>query len=309
MIPGEAGPTEFTVGICTTGPSGGVVKLVASIIAESEASGLPLRRVVVVASECPRSIISELEEVEASDSRVLILAEDARSGKADAVNRVLARAVGAFVVLVNADAVPERGALTNLLSAISSDSTIGAISAMPVIEANGSLSSSLVDMIWSTHNESSRLLNHMNLSNHASEELVVFRLSAIGMLPPGLVNDGAFLALTARRRGYSIKFSESAKVHIETPTRVSDLIAQRRRILFGHTQAWRKAGSPPKTIESLLLFSPSIGLRLMVHILAERPRFLLTLPFAFVTEVSAALLSIQDSILATKKHAIWRRVT
>lgn len=309
MIPSGAAPFDFTVGVCTTGPSEGIVELVASVLAESDAHGPTLRKVVVVASECPETVTSELRKLQVSDGRVLILAEAVRSGKADAVNKVLVRAGGSFVVMVNGDAVPEPGAMHRLLSAIASDPNIGTISARPVIQARKGLLSLLVNMIWSTHNESSRLLNHMNLSNHASEELVVLRRSAIGMLPFGLVNDGAFLALAARRRGYSVRFSESAMVHIKTPARVSDLIAQRRRILFGHAQAWRKAGSPPKTIESLLLLSPSIGLGLVVHILARNPRFLLIVPVAFVTEVSAALLSIQDCIFSTKRHAIWRRVT
>ncbi len=303
----EASYTGFTAGICTTGPSDSVVRLVPSLIAEAEANRVRLLRLVVVASECPESVGSALRELEARDSRVRVLIEEERRGKADAVNKILTRARGEFVVMANADASPEPGAMARLLSIIRADPHIGAVSATPVVEHGKGVSSLLVDMIWNTHNESSRLLNHMGLSNHASEELVAFRLSAIGMLPNGLVNDGAYLAQTARRKGYSVKFTDSAKVHIETPSRVSDLIAQRRRVLFGHVQVWRKAGSPPKTIESLVLLSPKVGVRLVVRILAKNPRFLLALPIAFVTEISAALLSISDCMISTKKHAIWRR--
>ncbi len=299
-------PVSFTVGICATGPSE-VADLVKFVLRESESSGFNLDRVIVVASECPASVASDLRGVEAEDTRVHVLLEPVRHGKADAVNKILAGSRGDYVLMVNADAIPQPGSIRTLLSRISSDISIGAISAMAVVEHGKNLTTLLVEMMWSAHNESSRLLNHMNISNHASEELAAFRLSAIGMLPEGLVNDGAYLALTARRKGFSVKFSDSAKVLIETPSRISDLITQRRRILFGHTQAWRKSGTPPKTIESLLLLSPFIGLRLLIRILARRPRFMLVLPIAFVTELSAALLSIQDSMTSTKKHVIWRR--
>jgi cellulose synthase/poly-beta-1,6-N-acetylglucosamine synthase-like glycosyltransferase len=307
MTSPEHRPPGFTVGICATGRSGDLAKLIRSVLSESSVYGLELNRVVVVASDCPGPLRRALRELEAEDLRVQVLLEGARRGKADAVNKILSRAAGRYVVFVNADATPEPGAVANLLSAISSNGRTGAISAMPVVEPKGGASSLLVDLVWSTHNESSRLLNHMDISNHASEELVAFRLSAIGLLPDGLVNDGAYLAQTARKKGYSVRFTDSARVRIETPTRVSDLIAQRRRILFGHAQVWRKAGSPPKTIESLLLFSPRIGLRLLQRVIAKNPRFIVALPLAFVTEVTSALLSISDDLLSSKRHAIWRR--
>ncbi len=309
MIRPEAGPAGYTVGICATGPSKNVVRLVNSVLGESRATPLPLERVIVVASECPGPVNSGLMAIASADNRVLVLLEDVRRGKAEAVNRILSGALGRFVVMVNADALPEPGAISRLLSTISSEDGIGAVSAMPIVDEGEGVTSMLVDMIWRTHTESSRLLNHMNISNHASEELVVFRASAIGMLPADLVNDGAYLASAVRRRGRSVRFSEAAKVRIETPIRVSDLIAQRRRILFGHAQVWRKAGAPPKTIESLLLLSPSIGFRLFVQIVSRSPRYLFILPLAFVTEVSAALLSIWDSLGSTKKHIVWRRFT
>jgi cellulose synthase/poly-beta-1,6-N-acetylglucosamine synthase-like glycosyltransferase len=115
------------------------------------------------------------------------------------------------------------------------------------------------------------------------------------------------MAATARRRGYTVKVCPSAKVRIETPRRVSDLILQRRRILFGHAEVWRRIGAPPRTIESLLFLSPAAGFRLLVATFGGRPKFLAALPVAFVTEVAAALLSILDNLRSSKAHGVWRR--
>lgn len=280
-----------------------------SVLSESDKSGFTLRRLIVVASECPGRITSELQEIQEGEPRLCTLVEGKRRGKADATNKILSASRGTFVVMVNADAVPEPGSIQMLLSIAESDDRVGAVSAMPVVEPSRGLSSAVVGLLWDTHNANYSLLNHLGLSNHASEELVVFRRSAIGLLPRGLVNDGAFLASVVRRRGYTVRFSESAKVHIETPERIPGLIAQRRRILYGHAQVWRKVGSPPKTIESLLLFSPSLGFRILVRVMARRPRSLVILPLLVVTEVFAALLSIFDSLGSTGKHSVWRRVT
>jgi cellulose synthase/poly-beta-1,6-N-acetylglucosamine synthase-like glycosyltransferase len=308
--PHEDAPTGgVTIGVCTTGASPGAAGLVQSLLDEGQFAPVELRKLVVVASECPNQVVSDIHRIQEQDNRVDLIVEDARYGKAEAINRILARVDGRFIALVNSDAVPEPGAIARLLKMADADGRIGAVSAMPVTQTRRGLTSLLVDFMWGTHNECSLALNHMNLSNHSSDELVVFRSTAIERLPRNLVNDGAFLAASARRRGYSVRFCPSARVKIQTPRRISDLISQRRRILFGHGQVWRKMGTPPKTIESLLLFSTPIGLGLLVKTLVRHPRFLLVLPVAAISELLASLLSIADTLRSSKRHAVWRRFT
>lgn len=235
------------------------------------------------------------------------MVERERHGKAEAVNQILAKAKGRFVLLTNSDASPERGALVNLLAAADSDQNVGAVSAIPVTDARKGPTALFVNFMWSTHNECSVALNHMNLSNHSSDELVVFKTSAIKAIPAGIVNDGAYLAATVRRKGFSVKVSPSAKVRIETPKRISDIVHQRRRILFGHVQVWRRIGEAPRTIESLILSSPPLGLNLLVKTLARHPKFILVIPIAVVTELAALVLSISDVLRSSKIHTVWRR--
>jgi len=182
------------------------------------------------------------------------------------------------------------------------------VAAVPELEAGSGLVSLLLDFMWSAHNNCSVVLNHMNVSNHSCDEMVLFRTNAVTLLPQGIVNDGAFLAATARLRGYSIKVSTGARVKIKTPKRIADVIIQRRRILFGHAQVWRQVGTPPRTIESLLFLSPATGVRLLVTTLARRPRSILAVPTALACELAATLLSIIDTFSSSKAHAVWRRL-
>jgi cellulose synthase/poly-beta-1,6-N-acetylglucosamine synthase-like glycosyltransferase len=297
----------FTVGICATGSPSNLGSLVQETISESDMARLNLRKVVVVASGCRAPVVAEVRQISERDPRVQVVAEEQRHGKADAINKIQALAEGDILVLLNSDARPERGAISRLLLEAQSDPSAGAVSAMPVTKENGDLTSILTDLMWTTHNECSVALNHMGLSNHSCDELVAFRTSAIASLPEGLVNDGAFLAATVRRKGYSVRVCQPARVEIETPTRVQDVIRQRRRILFGHAQVWRKIGSPPRTIESLLFISPATSVRLLVSTLAKSPRFLVVAPIALLTELAATLLSINDAVRSSGMHAVWRR--
>jgi cellulose synthase/poly-beta-1,6-N-acetylglucosamine synthase-like glycosyltransferase len=268
-----------------------------------------MRKLVIVASACPDRTNSELRRLERRDRRVQVVLEDKRYGKAEAINRVLEVSNTPIVLLVNSDARPSKGAIPALITDILSDSSIGAVSAVPEPERRGGLVSLLLNFMWEAHNGCSLTLNHMNISNHSCDELVAFRSSAIARLPKNLVNDGAFMAGVAKQKGYSIRVSPGATVHIQTPSRITDVVSQRRRILFGHAQVWRLVGSPPRTIETLLFISPIKGMRLLVRTLAAEPRYLMALPIAMVSELSAAIMSIVDSAKSSKAHTVWRRFT
>jgi len=251
--------------------------------------------------------VSCLRELQEKDDRIDLLVEGKRNGKADAINKILGRIKSPLVLFVNSDARPQPGALAKLLSSMDSDERIGAVAAVPELEAGEGLVSLLLHFMWSAHNNCSVVLNHMNVSNHSCDEMVLFRTSAVSLLPQGIVNDGAFLAAMARLRGYSIKVSTGARVRIKTPRRITEVIVQRRRILFGHAQVWRKVGTPPRTIESLLFLSPATGMRLLVATLARRPRAMLAVPAALACELAATLMSILDTFNSSKAHAVWRR--
>ena len=306
MLRAWAAP-KFTIGICATDESADIAELVTSLLAEADGLHSRLQRIVVVASACPAETVSCLRRLQEKEGRIDLLVEDRRNGKADAINKILVRARSPLVLFVNSDARPQPGALTKLLSSMDSNENIGAVAAVPQLDAGTGLVSLLLHFMWSAHNDCSVLLNHMNLSNHSCDEMVLLRTSAISLLPQDTVNDGAFLAATARIRGYSIKVSTGAKVRIKTPKRITDVILQRRRILFGHAQVWRQIGTPPRTIESLLFLSPATGARILVTTLARRPRSLLAIPAALICEVTATLLSILDSVNSSKTHAVWRR--
>ena len=126
-------------------------------------------------------------------------------------------------------------------------------------------------------------------------------------MPAGLVNDGAYMAGVAKRKGYSVKVCQSAKVKVRAPSMVLDVILQRRRILFGHAQVWRKVGTPPKTIELMFVLDPAVGLRLLTKSLSKDPRFLLVFPVSVVGEILAATLSVIDTLRSTTVHEVWRR--
>ncbi len=299
---------SFTVGICASGDSSKTLRRLMRVVrSEVLPEQFELSRIIVVASEASRSTTEFLRDLASSDGRVMPIFEPERRGKVEAVNTIIRNCVGSFLVFVNADAVPEPGAIEKLVLRIDSDRGIGAVSACPTFSPSGDLNSRLLDFMWATHNVTSRELNHLGMSNHASDELMVVRSEALVLLPDDVVNDGAYISGHAFAEGYHILFSEDAKVAIDVPGSAFQLIEQRRRILFGHAQVWRKLGRLPLTAESLMLFNPAMSLSMVCGVIASRPSRIVVVPVAVMAEVVAAVFSIMDRLTSSDRHTVWKR--
>jgi cellulose synthase/poly-beta-1,6-N-acetylglucosamine synthase-like glycosyltransferase len=300
--------SKFTVGICACDKADHLPDLIRLIESEQFSDDYVLARIVVVASGCPGASLSPLRDLVKLDSRLLFIEEKSRSGKANAINVIIKNAVGEYLIFINSDAMPASGSISKLLQKIGNrNEQIGVVSACPSFDGCSSVTSMVEELMWSVHNECSLRLNHMNESNHGSDEMMVVRTELLRTLPQGLVNDGAYIAGRAKLLGYSIKFCADAPVGISVPSRCVDLIRQRRRIIFGHIQIWRLTGRSPKTVESLLLRTPLFSLGLVSRSIGRNPKLLKIIPLAFVSEAISVLLALIDSITSTTEHSVWKR--
>ena len=132
--------------------------MVRAIEAETFPASLLLKRLVIVASGCPKSVLAEVEELRRSDPRILLIVESQRRGKTEAINEILKFHEGSFLVLLNSDATPFKGSITRLVEEISSREDVGSVSALPTFQSgkkmNG-MTAKVLELMWSAHNVSS----------------------------------------------------------------------------------------------------------------------------------------------------------
>ncbi|MDA4111637.1 MAG: glycosyltransferase [Thaumarchaeota archaeon] len=298
---------QFTIGICAADAAENLPRLLDLIESESFPDKFCLKRIVIVASGCREQTIEMARTFEERDSRIVLILEEKRRGKADAINKISNHSIGNYLLFVNSDALPLKGSIGELLVAIDKSDKIGVVSGRPLFRLRDDVTSRVEQLMWGVHNECSSRLNHLNLSNHGSDEMMVVRTELLGELPKELVNDGAYIAGRARLNGYSIKFCTEATVLIDVPAKPIDLIRQRERIIFGHFQVWQLTGKSPKTIESLLLLSPILSLAIVVRTIARNPKLIKAIPAALVAEAVSFLLGLRDTIRPTQKHRVWER--
>jgi cellulose synthase/poly-beta-1,6-N-acetylglucosamine synthase-like glycosyltransferase len=301
------GVISFSIGICATGNPPTLVELIDTIETERFPPGFSLEKVIIVASACTSSTLNHLERIQRADSKIVLIEEDRRNGKAAAINRILQERVGDYLALVNADALPSAGSISRLLRAIRRDEETGMVSGIPVIATRAGTASRILELMWGTHNTCSQDLNPTMMGNHGTDELMVVRSEALSELPSDIVNDGAYIAGRLRVSGYSVRSIEGATVMVDVPSTPVEIIKQRRRILYGHLQVWKLVGRVPVTAESLILLSPERGFSAVVRTVARRPQLILALPFAAVCEFVSFFGAVLDTSSREKKHGIWER--
>jgi poly-beta-1,6-N-acetyl-D-glucosamine synthase len=296
----------FTIGMCATGQPRTLQQLLTTVLA-SEMPGFALKKVVLVASDCSEQTLRVARRAAARDSRMLLIEHEKRTGKADAINEVFRETEGDFLVYVNADALVDADSILALLKSIEKDEEAGFISGKPQFKRHGDLISDVLDVMWTSHNLLSSNPVQMQQSNHGTDELMVIRSELLPQLPQGVVNDGAYVAGRISERGFRVGFQPEAVVQIDVPRRMVDLIRQRRRILFGHIQVKRLVGKAPRTIETMMFFSPLQSAEIVIRMLANKPRLVLVLPVAAIGEVIALSGALWDTLVASAANAVWKR--
>jgi cellulose synthase/poly-beta-1,6-N-acetylglucosamine synthase-like glycosyltransferase len=302
----KSGLYTFTVGICATGQPPTLQPLLATVLG-SEIPGFALRKVVLIASDCSEETLRIARKAAARDHRMKLIEHENRTGKADAINEVFRETEGDFLVYVNADALVDARSILALLKGIEEDEGAGFMSGNPVFERPGGLISDILDVMWTSHNLLSSDPNQRQQSNHGTDELMVIRSDLLPELPQRIVNDGAYIAGSISERGFRVGFQPEAVVQIDVPRRMADLIRQRRRILFGHIQVKRLVGKAPRTIETMMFFSPLQSAKIVIRMLANKPRRLLVLPIAALGEVIALSGALWDTLVSSATHAVWKR--
>lgn len=298
---------EFSIGICVADHASNLKELLKTLETEPYPEGLVLKQVVIVASGVDPQDFEFVRKFTNSHVELILIEEPIRRGKAEAINQIIESFTGQFLVLVNSDARPEPGSISMLLTMISRDDHVGMVSASPVVGERAGVTGAVLQLMWGVHNECLLTLNEENRNNHCCDELIVVRSEALRKLPNSTVNDGAFMAGTAYRAGYTIRFCEAARVRIDVPSKFCDLLAQRRRILYGHFQILRSLGQTPRTTESMLVHNPLLSLSILIRAVAKSPRLALFVPVAVIGEAFSVALAIGDNLTSSRKHVPWHR--
>jgi len=227
---------KISVGVCAYNEEKNIGFLLKNLVTQQD---LPSNcEIIVACSGCTDSTPQIVKHFHGYDTRVKLITENERRGKAQALNSIFEHASSSEVlILTNADSLPEPGSLIKLVKALDSENH-GAVTGRPIpIDNPSKLSNMIVRLIWDLHHKVS-----IHESVKMSGELCAFRPSLVKKIPANLATDEPYIEMLIRRQGYKITYAPDALVYIRGPKSLREVIKHRRRIWTGHLQIKQAEG-------------------------------------------------------------------
>jgi cellulose synthase/poly-beta-1,6-N-acetylglucosamine synthase-like glycosyltransferase len=230
-------PNRFIIGVCAYNEENNIGHLLQNLLSEQN---LPKEsRILVVCSGCTDKTSQIVAGFQKKDSRIEPIIENVRRGKASALNRIFrsVRADSDILVLVNADALPEKGSINRIVAELA-DPDVGAVFAQPVpIKSPSSSCYGVTRLIWRLHHIIS-MLDTPKLSG----ELCAIRTECLKEIPENTSTDEPYIEDGIQRQHKKTVYAPKTLVYIRCPTNIADIVKQRKRIWIGHLQLRNATG-------------------------------------------------------------------
>jgi cellulose synthase/poly-beta-1,6-N-acetylglucosamine synthase-like glycosyltransferase len=227
--------------------------------------------------------------------------EKERNGKASAINYIFSHAQGDAIIFVSADTLPRKASFPKLLSKLQIPN-VGIVSGNPVpVNSSNSLVGRVVKLMWRFHGHVFEELNDAGLAKHATEVFCI-RKGIVDKIPPETVNDDAYIAVTAKKKGWLIKFSAESEVSICGPKTYREYFQQRRRVIFGHYQLRKLTGESPQYLVHMMPSHPIRTAKLVLWLVTKYDP--LTLLTFLLTEFMVNATAMFD-FASGKAHVQW----
>jgi len=300
----DLGPSKedlsVSIGICAYNEENNIGPLLKNLLWDQ---GLPEdSEIIVICSGCDDRTPDIVSKYAQMDGRVKLILENERRGKANALNHLLRVYRGKIFVHLDADHLPEPGAIKRLISHFDDDE-IGAVSGHQIPVESDSFMGKISKVIWSLHNETQRYYHIKGKAQHLGGVLFAIRRGICDKIPEDIVNDDAYMGVVCRLKNYKIVYDEKAKTIFKGPETISDYLNQRRRVVYGHLKVRSVTGVSPMVLEE----SP---LRDKIEIISRWIRkhwnllhyFLAAVFLEFIVNILARF----DFITGRNNHKIWK---
>src|SRR4051794_37409582 len=197
---------------------------------------------IVVASGCEDGTVPIVSEIADRDSRVRLIEQPDREGKASAINLFLAAATSPVLLMVSADVLVEDGTIDALLRHFD-DPGVGMVGGHPIpVNRETTFLGHAVHLQWRLHDRIARESPKLG-------EIVAFR-SVVPSIPTDTAVDEISIQALVEQLGYRLVYEPKAGVYNRGPTTVRDFLRQRRRIYAGHLRIADQQGYAAPTMDS-----------------------------------------------------------
>ncbi len=277
------------LGITAHNEEANIGKLLQCII-DQRLNNVNLTAIFVVISGCTDNTETIVRQFVGRDSRIQLMVQPRREGKASAMNLFLENAEEDVLILSSADLQPGLDTIEYLVAPFI-DPEIGMTACRPVpVNNETQIMGFAAHFLWNLHHE---------LNTHGSKagEMIAFR-KVFQRIPQDTAVDEACVEPLIRGQGYDVLYVPQAIVYNKGPETVADFLKQRRRIYAGHLELKKILGYSVSTMSGFTI------LFLLLRNLDWRPKQFIWTWAVVALEIAGRFLGWRD-YKRQKEHTIW----
>lgn len=285
----------FSVGICAFNEGKNIGKLIEAIKLQKLPQKFKLKEIIVVASGITDDTADIVKNYQRKDSRVRLITQERREGKASAVNLFLKNAKSKLLFLQSADTIPERKCYQFMLKELTKDG-VGLVAGKIIPTDNSQTFCGFANHLkWKLHHK----INLAYPERPKVGELIAFK-KIFEQIPPQTAVDEASIEPLIHLQGFRIKYAPRAIVYNQGAKKIREYLSGRRRIYAGHYVTRKKYAYEIITFGNLRIIP------IFLKNLEPNPKYL---TYAFLTaflEVIARSVGHLDVELKLRDHAVWK---
>ncbi len=293
ITPDQDAGLRCTVALIAHNEAANIGRLIERILTQ-ELRLVTIAEIIVVASGCTDGTERIAQQWAGRDSRIRVLVQERREGKASAINHMLRHATESIVVLSSADLLPEPTTIEALVAPFA-EPEMGLTSSRPVpVNDPQRFMGFTAHLLWALH-------HRINLESFKAGEMIAFR-RVFERIPFHTAVDEASIEPVIRGQGYEVRYVPDAVVYNKGPETAAEFLRQRRRIYAGHLAVKRDLGYAVSTMSGWRI------VRLLWRERSSRPRALVWTGAAVGLEVAGRLLGWLDH-RRQRDHSVWEIAT
>lgn len=228
----HAARPQLSVSVCVPAHNEGKnMAYILDALIKQETKLVTINKIVVVSSGSTDETIDIAKEYVKKDTRVTLIVQKSRKGKASAINSFLKVANDPVLVIESADTVPNPDAIELLCKPFLEHEEIGLTGGAPIpVNDDNTFTGYLVHTWWWFHRHIPRF-----------GEIIAFR-NIFPEISKTTAVDEAYIQAKVVQSGLKAVHVDEAIVRNKGPETVTDLIKQRRRIFNGHSRLYQEEG-------------------------------------------------------------------
>ena len=283
-----------SAGIMAYNEEANIASAIETILGQPLVSG-QITELIVVTSGCTDRTATIVAEIARNDSRVRLIEQEQREGKASAINLFIGTAQSPILMMVGADVLVKEGTIDALLRHLQ-DPAVGMVGGHPVpVNDETTFLGHAVHLLWRLHDRVARRSPKLG-------EIVAFR-NVVPSIPLDTPVDEISIEALITQLGYQLVYEPKAIVYNSGPTTLGDFLRQRRRIYAGHLRVRKQQGYAASTMSVW-----RIGCALLGSGSFSTPRAAWRTICTIGLEAVARGLGHYDSI-RRRTHHVWQTAT